>query len=544
MSKFLSFLRPKAADAPQQARVSGARQKMLFIAVLGVAALCYMVASPVQDIKEVAYRMSWLVLTGVALAFIYCINYSKQELNVTRTILVVLLILAQMVLIHIFNILRVALPGNFTLGQMLLVLPYALAPSITAVMLGRKMAVYVALCTSLFGMVLMPLDCPPVILADYLVISLLVGFVSAVLCSRVHKREQIAYAGFITGLITFTAAIALGSFRDTGLASIHDGFSISGFTLEALASIGFGFLVLVIIGGITPLLEGWFNISTHIRWLEWADMNHPVLKKLQMVAPGTFHHSLCVQRLAEAAAEAIGADVTRAGVCGLYHDIGKLRNPQFFAENIADQRFSPHGELTPEASARLIIQHVQDGIEIARDHHLNSRIINVIREHHGTSTAYFFYRKAMDQYEEAKAKFDEGLIDTCPEPVNKAIFTYKGPVPQTRESGIVSMADAVESATRSLVNPSEQDIRSMIDGIFKGRILDGHLQDCQITLGDIAKMKEAFFTTLRTMNHNRIAYPKPKAEETEDLLEQERQKKETPVQQQSSASEGSAKAAS
>lgn len=538
MSKFLSLLRQKTT--PGSSRVINSRQRLLLIAVLGVAFLCYLVTNPVQDIGEVAYRMTWLVLTGVAMAIVYCVNHNRQELTVMRSILLMLLIIAQIAINHGLSLLREMLPASWDVsyGQLLLVLPYAFAPCITAALLGRKLGVFVAMCTSLFGLALMPLDCPTVIMADYLVISMMAGFISAILCSRIRKREHILYAGGVIGAVVFVSAIALGCFRDNGMAALRSGFNVRWFAAEAVVTLGVSFLVNVFIGGMMPLLERLFNISTHITWLEWADMNHPVLKKLQITAPGTFHHSLYVQRLAEAAAEAIGADVTRAGVCGLYHDIGKLRNPQFFSENIVDQRFSPHNDLTPEASARIITQHVQDGVEIAREYKLNPRIINVIREHHGTSTAYFFYRKAVDRYEEAKAKFEEGLIDTCPEPVDKAIFTYKGPVPQTRESGIVSMADAVESATRSLVNPSEQDIRSMIDGIFKGRILDGHLQDCQITLGDIAKMKEAFFTTLRTMNHNRIAYPKPKSEDEDSLLEQERKKEEQV------AAEGSAKAAS
>lgn len=526
MSKLLSMLWHKAAGPDGAAHVLNGRQKMLLIAALGVAALCYLVTNPLQDSGEVYYRMIWMVFAGVALMFVYCVNHTRQELTVRRTLMMMLLIITQVLINHGLNNLRTLLPWDITYGQLLLVLPYTLAPSTTAVMLGRKLGVFVALCTSLFGLALLPLDCPTVIMADYLVISMLAGFTSAVWCSHVKKREKILISGPITGLVIIIAAVALGCCRDNGLASIRDGFAPLSLLIETLVAVGVAFLVAVFVGGLMPLLEKIFNISTHITWLEWADMNHPVLKKLQMVAPGTFHHSLCVQRLAEAAAEAIGADVTRAGVCGLYHDIGKLRNPGYFAENIPDQHFSPHNELTPMASARIITQHVQDGVEIAREYKLNSRIINVIREHHGTSTAYFFYRKAMDSYEEAKAKFEEGLIDTCPEEVDKAIFTYKGPVPQTRESGIVSMADAVESATRSLVNPSEEDIRAMIDGIFKGRILDGHLQDCQITLGDIAKMKEAFFTTLRTMNHNRIAYPKPKEDETVDMVDKERKKQE------------------
>ena len=540
MTKLSMFLHQKGAEGAKEKLGLSKWQKMLVIAVLGVAMLCYLMVHPVQEQWEMAFRTVWLVLTGAALGIIFFVNHDRQELNVRRTLLLVLLIVGQIALSYGLNELREVMPGHITYGQLLLVLPYAFAPSITAVMLGRKLGVYVALCTSLFGMALMPPDCPAVIMADYLVISMLAGFLSAILCNRVRKREHILYAGFATGAVVFVSAVALGCFRDNGLASIRAGFNLTWFASEAAVTLGVSFLVSVFVGGLMPMLEKLFNISTHITWLEWADMNHPVLKKLQMVAPGTFHHSLCVQRLAEAAAEAIGADAMRAGVCALYHDIGKLRNPQYFAENIVDQIYSPHNELTPEASARVIIQHVSDGVELAREHNLNSRIINVIREHHGVSTPYIFYRKAVDRYEEEKAKYEEGLVDTCPEEVDKAIFTYKGPVPQTRESGIVSMADAVESGVRSLVHPTEEDMRSMIDGIFKGRILDGHLQDCQLTLGDIAKMKKSFLTTLRTMNHNRIAYPKPKGEEAVDMLSQERTKE----QGSKAASEGSAKAGS
>lgn len=499
---------------------------MLIVAVAGIIALCYLVAHPVQEQGEMAYRTTWLVLAGAALGIAYFVGHNRKELDVRRSILLMLLILSQIAINNALGVLRDVLPGDFTYGQMLLVLPYALAPSITAIMLGRHLGVFVAMCTSMFGVTLMPPDCSAVIMADYLVISMLAGFLGAILCDRVRKREHILYSGFAVGGAVFVSAVALGCFRPNGLAGIRDGFDLSYFALECLVTLGMGFLVAVFVGGLMPLLEKLFNISTHSTWLEWADMNHPVLRKLQIAAPGTFHHCLCVQRLAEAAAEAIGADATRAGVCALYHDIGKLRHPEYFSENIPDQTNSPHNNLSPEASGRIIIQHVEDGVKLAREYKLNSRIISVIREHHGTSTAYFFHRKASDRYEEERKKFDDGLTDTCPEEVDIANFTYKGPVPQTRESGIVSMADAVESAVRSLRNPTEDEIRDMINGIFKGRILDGHLQDCQLTLGDIAKMKEAFFTTLRTMNHNRIAYPKPKEQEVSDLVAQERHKKE------------------
>ncbi len=491
-----------------------ARQKLLLIAVLGVTVLGYILTDPGQGIEEIGYRLAWLVLTGVGLGILYCVYHKKAELNAQRSALLMLLIVVQIMIIYwLQNLLPIKFGSySVTNGQLLLVLPYALAPGMTAVMLGKKLGVFAALCTTLIGMAMMPADFT---MANYMVLSLMAGLISALLCDRVERREKILYAGFVTGAAVFVAAIALGCFRGSGLSTLHDGFHVGGFAAEAAAALGMSFMVCVFIGGLMPMLERLFNISTHITWLEWSDMNHPILKKLQMTAPGTFHHSLYVQRLAEAAAEAVGADVTRAGVCGLYHDIGKLNHPQFFTENMGNQAFSPHNELTAEASARIIIQHVKDGVEIARKYRLNSRIISVIREHHGKLFTFFFYRKAMDRYVKEKKKFDEGLIDTCPEEVDKALFTYEGPIPQTRESGIVSMADAVESATRSLVNPTEEERRAIIDKIFRERILDGHLRDCQLTLGDLDKIKESFLTTLSTMNHNRIAYP-PAANQEDD----------------------------
>ena len=481
-------------------------QKILLIAVLGVAALGYIYTDPGQSMEDVGYRLAWLALTGTGLGILYGVYHKKTELNVRRAGLLMLLIIVQVAIIRGLGALSgVEVMGHkVTYGHLLLAQPYVLAPGMAAVMLGRKLGVYTALCTTLFGMALMP---PDFTMANYMVLSLVAGLISVLLCDRAERREKIVYAGFVAGAAVFVAAVDLGCFRGSALSTLHGEFNPSAFAAEAIVALLVNFLLCVFISGLMPIMERLFNISTHITWLEWSDMNNPILKKLQMTAPGTFHHSLYVQRLAEAAAEAIGADVTRAGVCGLYHDIGKLSNPQYFTENISNQALSPHNDLTAEASARIILQHVKDGVEIARKSKLNSRIISVIREHHGKLLTSFFYRKAMDHYAEEKKKFDEGVIDTCPEKVNKANFTYAGPIPQTRESGIVSMADAVESATRSLFNPTEEGRRDIIDKIFRERILDGHLRDSQLTLGDIDKIKESFLTTLSAMNHVRIAYP-------------------------------------
>ena len=488
-------------------RGMGGWQIQLLVAVVGLVllGLIFIWRAPEQ---RVGFRLAWLGLTGVGMGILYRVYHQRTELSWKRLSLLMLLIVLQVLLIQFwlcqipFNILG----HPVSEGQLMLVLPYGLAPMAASVLLGRRLGVFATLCTTFIGTALMPTDFA---MANYVVLSLLAGLIGALLCDRVEKRDKITKAGFVTGAAVFVAASALGCFRETDLSMLHGGFNVGVFLCEAVAAVVMGIIVSSLTGGLTPFLEIWFNISTHMTWLEWSDMNHPVLRELQMKAPGTFHHSLCVQRLAEAAAGAVGADVTCVGVCGLYHDIGKLKNPDYFTENIGNHAFSPHNNLTAEVSSYTIIKHVKDGVEIAYKNKLNSRIIDAIREHHGTQlpASGCFYRKAMESYVEEKKKFDEGLIDTCPTEVDKAKFVYEGPIPQTRESGIVSMADAVESATRSLVNPTEKDRREMIDRIFRERMLDGHLKDCQLTLGELDKIKESFLTTLISMDHTRIAYP-------------------------------------
>lgn len=528
MFRFLSFIKKSNDDAAVGAgHFAGLFAVLAGLVVIGMMA-CWMSA----DTMDVLYRVvRLLIAAGAVLLLGYAFRLPVQ-MNVRRTLLLMVVIVLQLLLTIAVNALCGKIPGYNAAGQALLWMPYMLAPTVMAVMVGRRLGIFAALCCTLFGYAIFPESTPLAVLFNYGAVCMLVGCVAARIGGRAHKRERILQTGLVCAGVVLLSVFGLVGLQDSSLsnemqlATFRRGFHFSSFTAELGVTVGVNFVLAAFIGGVMPALERIFNISTPITWLEWADMNHPLLRKLQIAAPGTFHHSLVVQRLAEAAAEAVGADVTRAGVCALYHDIGKIQNPQYFAENIVDMSATPHADLTPETSARIITGHVPDGVELAEKYGLNIRIINVIREHHGVSTAYFFYRKAQDLYQVELQKFEEGLIDTCPEEVDMSVFTYKGPIPQTRESGIVSMADAVESATRSLQHPTEDDIRSMIDGIFRGRILDGHLQDCQLTLGDIAVMKETFFNTIRTMHHNRISYPKPKADATLTLADKRQAEKE------------------
>jgi putative nucleotidyltransferase with HDIG domain len=237
-------------------------------------------------------------------------------------------------------------------------------------------------------------------------------------------------------------------------------------------------------------------------------LNHPLLKKMTIEAPGTYHHSLVVATLAETAAEEIGANAIMCRVCSYFHDIGKMNKPVYFVENIGDAP-NPHDELTPNMSALIVMAHVKDGVDMAIQYKLNPQIVNVIQEHHGTSLIQFFYHRALKLRDEVQQQFEDGKAheEDIPE-VKEESFRYSGPKPRTRESAIISLADSVESASRSLQKPTPKKIDELIESIFRDRLNDGQLDDAALTLEDLATIKRSFAATLRSMMHTRIEYPK------------------------------------
>jgi cyclic-di-AMP phosphodiesterase PgpH len=278
--------------------------------------------------------------------------------------------------------------------------------------------------------------------------------------------------------------------------------------LQSAYAVGNGILTAMLVGGALPLLEQLFQITTDISWLEASDLNHPLLRRMTIEAPGTYHHSLVVANLAEAAAEAIGANPTSCRVCAYFHDVGKLVKPEYFTENMNFER-NPHDDLAPTMSALIIIAHVKEGVDLALKHKLNHRIIDIIQEHHGTSLVYYFYQRALQQQEDARAggKIMNMREEDIPE-VREESFRYPGRKPQTKESAIVSLADIVESASRSLSKPTPQKVEQLVNELIEERVADGQLDECELTLGDLRIIAERFRFTLMTMLHSRIAYPK------------------------------------
>jgi putative nucleotidyltransferase with HDIG domain len=332
-----------------------------------------------------------------------------------------------------------------------------------------------------------------------LLLSQLVGLVAITYCRNIQMRASLVRTGFIAG-----GTMAIGAL----LFAIRDDLSFTTTLYQVLTSIGTGALSGMLVVGILPVLEQVFKHTTDITLLELTDYNHQLLRKMQIEAPGSYHHSLMVANLSENAAAAIGANPLMCRVCSLFHDIGKMTKPDYFVEN---QRAgeNPHIETNPSMSALVIKSHVKEGIQMAREYKLPSVIRDVIRQHHGTSLIQYFYYKALQQQQNEGVI--ESIYDNAPkielDEVNEATYRYEGPVPQFTESALIMLADCVEAASRSLKKVNPQSIDELIDKIFLSRMQDKQLDDTPLTFAQLQKVKESFSFTLLNTLHARVEYP-------------------------------------
>ncbi len=395
--------------------------------------------------------------------------------------------------------------GDF---EMLLV-PCVFAPMIITVLLGRAPALFATLFVSVWGCLLVSTDR----LMPWLLTSLVTGFVAIAATHGIRKRKHFLRAGLFTGLTAFALAMLFGyvqALRIDDWAEIDWKLSL----WEALVVIAVNMVIGLVVSGVIPMLEGIFRITTESSWLELADLNHPLLRRLTLEAPGTYHHSLLVANLAEAAAESIGANALMTRVCAYFHDIGKLNNPEYFIENQPVDE-NPHDRMAPSMSALVVIAHVKDGIDLALKHKLNCELIDVIEQHHGTSLVWYFYKRALDKQQELRVLAEEDKVHETDVPdVDANSFRYPGPKPQFKESAIISLADSIESASRTLEKPTPQKIEQLVEDIVRSRINDGQLDECDLTFGELRQVKKSFVSTLRSMLHKRVAYSRSDEGET------------------------------
>jgi putative nucleotidyltransferase with HDIG domain len=473
------------------------------VVVLGgfVAGLAFLVFSGQQPEPTKNFVIALLFL-ATALIQLW-INQPKTFSRTSRILLVFGIILVQLAVTKL--VLVLCNSGHYRIFRPEtggLITPYAFAPLVLSVLLGRHHGLFAAVFVSLWSSVLFgAIDAP------LLVTSLISGFTAVSLTLQVRRRSKLVRAGFGVALAIWLLSLAFGLIGPINLFSLgSNDWRMIG--LQSAYAMGNGILTAMVVGGALPILEQLFQITTDISWLEASDLNHPLLRRMTIEAPGTYHHSLVVANLAEAAAESIGANATLCRVCSYFHDVGKLVKPDYFTENMNFER-NPHDDLAPTMSALIIIAHVKEGVDLALKNGLNHNIIDIIQEHHGTSLVYYFFQRALQQQEDARAggKIMNMREEDIPE-VREESFRYPGPKPQTKESAIVSLADIVESASRSLSKPTPVKVEQLVNELIEERIADGQLDECDLTLGDLRIIAERFRFTLMTMLHSRIAYPK------------------------------------
>jgi putative nucleotidyltransferase with HDIG domain len=302
-----------------------------------------------------------------------------------------------------------------------------------------------------------------------------------------RERKVFIKAGVKIGLLNIVLATAI----DFYIGEFSSSRLLWDWAFAFLGGIGAG----IVTAGIVPLIEMVFDYTTDITLLELANLDRPILRRLMIEAPGTYHHSVVVGTLVEAAASEIRANPLLARVCGYYHDIGKIKKPLYFIENQRGK--NKHDKLAPSMSSLILIAHVKDGVEIAKKNKIGHVILDTIKQHHGTSLIKFFYEKAKQRRGEDSVKIDD--------------FRYPGPKPQTREAGLVMLADAVEAASRTLENPTPSRIQGLVQNLINKIFSDGQLDSCELTLKDLHNIAKSFNKILTGIHHHRIEYPEQRA---------------------------------
>ena len=315
---------------------------------------------------------------------------------------------------------------------------------------------------------------------------------SALMCRKIRSRTKLVSVGLIVAVIVLPTSLGV----DYMLGQPF-GWAV---TKNALWFAGGAAVAGLLMTGVLPFLERIFDIQTDISLLELSDANHPLLKELVQRAPGTYNHSINVASMSEAAAEAIGANGLLCRVAAYFHDVGKLRKPEYFIENQAGGA-NKHDDLAPTMSTLVIIAHVKDGTEIARKHRLPRRITDLIEQHHGTTLVEYFYRRAEQQMLEKNENPDQDAA------LDEGDFRYPGPKPQTPEAAVMMLADTVESASRALRDPAPARIEGLVKTVAKKKMDDGQFDECQITIEQLNSIAESLIKSLNAMYHARVKYP-------------------------------------
>ncbi|MDL2121750.1 MAG: HDIG domain-containing protein [Deltaproteobacteria bacterium] len=437
-----------------------------------------------EHILAISIGAAMIILCLLVLTYILHINHNSRfarnhnkNLMVMACMLIIILLFAR-----VSTPLSEALTQNSTFGispsSIIFGIPIASGAMIICLFLGLDIAIPFALLTA---------ACTAVIFQnrfEFFIYFLLNSSMAAYWLQNCRERKVFIKAGLKIGLLNVVLSTAIAVYISGFL-----GFKI--LEVWAFAFMG-GIVAGIVTTGIAPIVEIAFGYTTDITLLELANLERPILRRLMIEAPGTYHHSVIVGNMVEAAATEIGANPLLAKACGYYHDIGKIKKPLYFIENQKNGK-NKHNKLAPSMSKHILVAHVKEGVEMARQNKLGQAIIDTIRQHHGTSLISYFYEKAKKQKGEDAVEIDN--------------FRYPGPKPQTKEAGLVMLADVVEAASRTLDNPTPSRIQGLVQNLINKIFSDGQIDNCELTLKDLHKIAKTFNRILSGTHHYRIDYP-------------------------------------
>lgn len=416
------------------------------------------------------------VLLAIIL-ILYMNQFCKKILNNRNDLILISLIMVLTLLI-----------ARFVSEYYVLAIPIYIAAMLISILLDLKLAIVINLILTIAISFIVKGD------QTFIYMSIISGTFSAFLVSKVSLRSRLSMSGFVIGGINVIVVVCIGIINKSAYQDILGDSMIVFIT-------GVASIILTI--GLLPFWEATFNIITPLKLLELANPNQPLVKRLLMEAPGTYHHSLMVGNLAEVATEAIGGNALLARVGAYFHDVGKLKRPNFFKEN--QMLDNPHDRMTANLSTLVITSHTQDGVEMAQKYKIPLAIREIISQHHGTTLVAYFYHKAK-----------KGEKGEC---VRAESFRYDNPKPTSKEAAVVMLADSVEAAVRSMVDKTEGKIEGLVRKIIKDKLDDGQLEQCNLTLKDLDSIAKSFMRVLSGLFHEREEYPeiKDKTSELQDI---------------------------
>lgn len=413
-----------------------------------------------------------LILIVLSMQYTYLKRYYKKYYND----------FSKLLLISIVNIIAILIARVTTIFTPFLI-PLACAPMLLTLLTNYK----ISLVISTLNVILIAgaTSFNPIVI----IIAITSAVIGAIILKKMQQRNDILIASFAISIISGGLTLAIGTLSSNNFVEIlvNTGYVILGGILSGVLAVG-----------LLPFFEATFDIVTTVKLLELSNPNNPLLKKLLMEAPGTYHHSVLVANLAELAAEEIGANSLLVRIGAYYHDIGKTKRPYFFKENQISNE-NPHDKISDKLSAKIIISHVKDGLDMSREANLPKDIESFITTHHGDTVVKYFYLNTKNNSEN-------------PDDVKIEDFTYPGPTPVTKEQGILMLADSSEAAVRSIKDHTSDKIEIMVNQIIKDKLDSGQLNNCDLTLRDIEKIKKCFLKALNGIYHQRIEYPKEEKE--------------------------------